>query len=147
MGATNGANGTDGFDRLQLTGTEGLLRNDTLVIRLGETVTVGRSRSCDFSMRRSKRFLTASEEEQRRILDERSFNKVSRQHARISFLARGQVEICDLSRNGTFLDDVRVLDRKLLQDLDGLGVEIRLADTERMRLRPMMTKSEATADA
>ena len=72
----------DRFDRLQLTGTEGMLRNDSMVIRLGETVVVGRSRSCDFSTRRSKRFLSASEEEQKRILDERSFNKVSRHHAR-----------------------------------------------------------------
>lgn len=143
MAATNGAGA---FDRLQLTGTEGLLRNDSLVIRLGETVTVGRSRSCDFSMRRSKRFLAAPAEEQHRILDDRGFNKVSRQHARISFLARGQVEICDLSRNGTFIDDVRVIDKKLLRDLDGLGVEIRLADSERMRLRPVLTSDEATAD-
>jgi len=140
MAAKNGANG---FDRLQLTGVEGMLRNDTLVIRLGETVVVGRSRHCDFSTRRSKRFLTAPEEEQRRILDERTFNKVSRRHARISFLAKGQVEIRDMSRNGTFVDGNRI-DRILLKGLDGMGVEIRLADAERMRLRPLLSDAEAT---
>jgi pSer/pThr/pTyr-binding forkhead associated (FHA) protein len=137
----------DSFDRLQLTGTEGMLRNDSIIIRLGETVVVGRSRSCDFSTRRSKRFQTANEEEQRRILDERSFNKVSRHHARISFLAKGQVEVADLSRNGTFIDDERILDRRLLRGLDKLGVELRLAESERMRLRPLLTNAQSTANA
>jgi len=139
------AKGVNGFDRLQLTGVEGMLRNDTLVIRLGETVVIGRSRQCDFSTRRSKRFLTAPEEEQRRILAERSFNKVSRRHARISFLAKGQVEIRDMSRNGTFIDGNRI-ERMLLKDLDGMGVEIRLGDTERMRLRPLLSDADATGD-
>jgi len=134
----------NGFDRLQLTGVEGMLRNDTLVIRLGETVVVGRSRQCDFSTRQSKRFLTAPEEEQRRILDERSFNKVSRRHARISFLAKGQVEIRDMSRNGTFVDGNRI-DRILLKGMDGMGVEICLADAERMRLRPLLSDVDETA--
>jgi len=138
-------NGSVNFDRLQLKGVEGMLRNDTLVIRIGEVVVLGRSRQCDFSTRRSKRFLTAPEDEQRRILDDRAFNKVSRRHARISFLARGQVEIRDMSRNGTFVDGKRV-DRLLLKGLDGMGVEIRLADSERMRLRPLLTDAEATAD-
>ena len=139
------ANKIEGFDRLQLTGLDGFLRNDTLVIRLGEVIVVGRSRTCDFSTRRSKRFLTAPAEEQRRILYDRKFNKVSRQHTRISFLARGQVEIRDISRNGTWVDGTRV-DRLLLKGLDGLGVELRLADAERMRLRPLLTEAEETAD-
>ena len=134
----------NGFDRLQLTGVEGMLRNDTLVIRLGESVVVGRSRQCDFSTRHSKRFLTAPEEEQRRILDERSFNKVSRRHARIRFLAKGQVEIRDMSRNGTFVDGNRI-DRILLKGMDGMGVEICLADAERMRLRPLLSDADETA--
>jgi pSer/pThr/pTyr-binding forkhead associated (FHA) protein len=143
MATTNGGNAV--FDRLQLAGTEGMLRNDQMVIRLGETITVGRSRSCDFSMRRSKRFLTAPEDEQKRILEDRLFNKVSRQHARISFLAKGQVEIRDLSRNGTFVDGTRV-DRMQLKGMDGLGVEIRLAESERLRLRPLLSDADSTAD-
>ena len=42
------------------------------------------------------------------LLDSRQFNRVSRIHCEIEFRKDGQVQIRDLSRNGTFVDGVRV---------------------------------------
>ena len=43
-----------------------------------------------------------------KLLGSRQFNRVSRIHCEIEYLACGQVEIRDLSRNGTLVDGVRV---------------------------------------
>ncbi|MCU0725009.1 MAG: FHA domain-containing protein [Planctomycetes bacterium] len=101
--------------------------------RLGQSIVVGRSRSCDVSTRKSKRFRKASEEEQRAILAARSFLRVSRQHVKITWISRETVEIEDLSRNGTFVDGGRV-DRLNLPLPGPDGVEIRLAEVEKFRL-------------
>lgn len=134
MIATNrDPNGYDASRSLTLRGIHGLLANEAVSIRLGESVVVGRSRKCDFCTRFSKTFLTATEEEQFAMLDTRSFLRVSRRHVRITFLSPSCVEVWDLSNNGTWVDGNRV-DRIFL-DLDQGGeVEISLADAERLRL-------------
>ena len=121
---------------LDLVGTAGLLKGHRLRIPLGESVVVGRSRSCDMSTRRSRPFLRATEEVQRRILADRDFLMVSRRHVQVTFLAPDRIEIRDLSKNGTFVDDRRV-DRAILSDIEGKGVEIRLSRSETFRLRPV----------
>jgi pSer/pThr/pTyr-binding forkhead associated (FHA) protein len=122
-----------GSRRLTLRGLAGFLKNESIEIGLGRTVTIGRSRYCDFSTRRSKTFLKAPEEQQRAILYEDAFNKVSRRHVRISFAGPDRVEIEDLSKNGTFVNGDKI--RKiLLTDLEKGGVEIRLSDAECLQL-------------
>jgi pSer/pThr/pTyr-binding forkhead associated (FHA) protein len=123
----------DSTHSIRLSGEEGLLGGEAVTIRLGESVLVGRSRECDLSTRRSRTFLDASEEEQRLILKNRTFLRVSRRHARISFLGLGHVEVWDLSRNGTYVDGKKV-DRIFLDVNGGDGHEVRLADSERLRL-------------
>jgi hypothetical protein len=127
------SNGYDSSRYLTLTGEGGLLGGEALRICLGESVVVGRSRQCDLSTRRSRTFLDASEAEQRTILENRTFLKVSRKHVRITFLGLGQAEVWDLSRNGTFVDGKRV-DRIFLAVDTGRDFEIRLADAECLRL-------------
>lgn len=128
MSKTNG-----GKAWLSLEGMEGMLAGQKFGIEMGRSVVVGRSRKCEISTRRSRRFKEASEAQQRRILKTPSFLKVSRRHVRISHLAPGRVEVWDLSKNGTFIDGRRV-DRVMLEGLDASGVELRLASTERLRL-------------
>jgi pSer/pThr/pTyr-binding forkhead associated (FHA) protein len=120
-------------DRLTLRGLAGFLKNEEIQIGLGKTVTVGRSRYCDLSTRRSKTFLKVPPDEQRQILYESAFNKVSRRHVRISFSGPNRVEIEDLSKNGTFVNGDRVR-RLLLTHLEDEGVEIRLSDAECLQL-------------
>jgi pSer/pThr/pTyr-binding forkhead associated (FHA) protein len=119
---------------LELVGTEGLLKGHRLKVPLGESVVVGRSRSCDLSTRRSKAFLRATEEVQRRILADRAFLMVSRRHVQVTYHSADRIEIRDLSQNGTFVDDRRV-DRAILSGVDDGGVEIRLSRSETLRLR------------
>ncbi len=125
--------------RLELIGTDGLLKGHRIIVPLGESVVVGRSRGCDFSTRRSRAFHRASEETQRRILADRSFLMVSRRHMQVTFHSEDRIEIRDLSKNGTFVDDRRI-DRLLLDGLtdggltDG-GVEIRLSRSETFSLK------------
>lgn len=127
---------------LTLAGTDGLLCYDRLDLNLGRSVVVGRSRGCDFSLRRSKTFLTSDEATQRRILADRSFLKVSRRHVRITFLAHDHVEIWNLSRNGTWVDGERI-DRILLTRIPPEGVEIRLAGSETLILRRLPSPAAA----
>ncbi|MHC4472023.1 MAG: FHA domain-containing protein [Planctomycetota bacterium] len=133
--------------KLTLAGTDGLLRDDVYPLYLGQSVLVGRSRKCQVSTRRSRTFLASSEVEQREILAMESFLKVSRRHVRLTYLARNQVEIWDLSKNGTYVDGKRV-DRMLVPVLGEHPVEIRLAKSERLLLSqglPADVESTATA--
>ena len=126
-------NGYDATVTLTLSGEDGLLQGEELRIRLGESVVVGRSRRCGMSTRGSRAFLTATEEEQRLILANRSFLRVSRRHVRITFLSASYVEVWDLSQNGTFVNEKRV-DRLLMGLEEERAVQIRLADSEHLLL-------------
>ena len=120
---------------LTLTGVDGTFRYDRVDLKIGQSVVVGRSRSCELSLRRSKVFLAADEEEQRRLLDDKLFLKVSRRHVQVTYLAEGHVEIWNLSKNGTWVTGARI-DRLLLPESPADGVESRLAETETLRLVP-----------
>lgn len=139
----------DDSDALTLAGTDGLLRDDVYRLHLGQSLLIGRSRKCDVSTRRSRTFLSSDESEQRRILADEEFLKVSRRHVRITYLARNQVEIWDLSKNGTWVNGKRV-DRLLVPLIVDRPVEIRLVKSERLLLshgQPSDVESTATAMA
>jgi pSer/pThr/pTyr-binding forkhead associated (FHA) protein len=125
---------TGGRDGLVLHGETGMLAGEQVLVPLGGSVVVGRSRSCDLSTRKSRAFRQASEAEQRVILAARDFLRVSRRHVRITWRSKTQVEIRDLSRNGTWVNGVRI-DRLMLPPPAEDPVEIRLANTETLRLR------------
>jgi len=127
-----------GKDRLVVTGLAGLLRGESIEIEVGASAVLGRSRSCDHSMRRSRRFLASPAEEQRRMLADRGFNRVSRRHVRVSFPEPGRIVIEDLSRNGTWLNGSRI-ETVRLNELPPDGVEILLAGTESLSLSRVTT--------
>ncbi len=105
------------YDRsLQLTlkGTSGLLDGEVCPVQLGQSVTVGRSRHCDFSLKKTKRFLLGTD--RRAILAGEAFRSVSRQHLRVSFVNETMVELVNLGRNGTIVDGKRI-DRLVILDL------------------------------
>jgi pSer/pThr/pTyr-binding forkhead associated (FHA) protein len=104
----------DTTDSLTLKGTGGLLAGEFRRVRLGETVIVGRSRHCDFSLKKTRGYLLA--EDRRPIEESEGFRKVSRRHVRISFVNRTMVEIENLSQNGVRVDGQRV-DRLTLLDV------------------------------
>jgi FHA domain len=108
----------DGYDdkkTLVLRGTGGLLDGESHLVRLGEEVTVGRSRHCDFSLKKTKAYLLADDRES--IREDPGFLRISRKHIRVAFVNEGMVEVEILGQNGVQVDGKRV-DRVVLTDLE-----------------------------
>lgn len=83
-----------------LIGTAGIVQGESFVLSLGVAVVIGRSRSCDISLRRTAGYMKSAAET--RDVDH-DFNTVSRRHARVE-VSRGRARIEDLSTNGTFVN-------------------------------------------
>ncbi len=92
--------------RLEVTGHGGLLAGVSHRLDAGEALVIGRSRSCDLSLRKTSAF--DHREDATDLLRSKQFNRVSRIHCEIHYRGDGHVEIRDLSRNGTIVDGVRV---------------------------------------
>lgn len=84
-----------------LIGTAGLVQGESYVLNPGVAVIIGRSRSCDISLRRTPGYLKASPEARDTDHD---FNTVSRRHARIEVGTNSRARIEDLSTNGTYVN-------------------------------------------
>lgn len=92
--------------RLEVKGHGGLLAGAWHALEPGQTLVIGRSRSCDLSLRRTEAF--RHREDAVTLLDSKQFNRVSRIHCEIEYRKDGQVQVRDLSQNGTLVDGVRV---------------------------------------
>lgn len=110
---------------LRLAGRDGLTRGESLKISLGESVVVGRSRTCDLSLKKTPQYLRDDGGARARIQASLPFRATSRRHVRITYLAPDVVEVENLSPNGTLVDGHRV-DRRLLSDVRRTAHEIRL---------------------
>ncbi len=95
----------DRTGRVVVRGRGGLLEGVLEVLEPGQTLVVGRSRSCHVSLRRTKGF--DGHPDPVRLLRSHDFNRVSRIHCEIECLSDGRVEIRDLSRNGTLVNGRR----------------------------------------
>jgi pSer/pThr/pTyr-binding forkhead associated (FHA) protein len=113
---------------LLLKGVEGVGAGETVKISLGESVEVGRSRHCGWSLKKTARYLKDVGGEREAIRESVAFRSVSRRHCRITYLAPDLVEVVNLSRNGTFVDGHRV-DRIVLDDCRRASHRIRLGKT------------------
>jgi pSer/pThr/pTyr-binding forkhead associated (FHA) protein len=83
-----------------LLGTAGLVQGESFVLTPGVPVVLGRSRSCDISLRRTTGYLKAP----MAVRDnDHDFNTVSRRHARVE-ITNGVAKIEDLSTNGTYVN-------------------------------------------
>lgn len=115
----------DGSDPLQdaqtatwlgLRGLGSLAAGQHLKIGLGESIVVGRSRHCDWSLRRAPEFLMSDADARGAIEDDLTFNSVSRRHAKLTYVAPDMLEIENLSGNGTLVDGVSI-DKLVLTDV------------------------------
>ena len=113
-----------------LVGTAGFVKGEAFPVGLGSTVVIGRSRSCDISLQRCPTWLELDEDERDAARD---FKTVSRKHVRVSCYDSDNVEVEDLSSNGTFVDGRRV-DRIVLTDLRERSHELLLGTREAFRL-------------
>lgn len=95
----------DGYDEthtIRVRGLEGVFAGSTRLIRLGETIFVGRGRECDLRPNSG----TAD-----------SCKRMSRKHLRVSYCNPEHIELEDVSANGTFMNGKRI-DRVVLEDIE-----------------------------
>jgi pSer/pThr/pTyr-binding forkhead associated (FHA) protein len=122
-----------------LKGVQGLISEEKFRLEPGKVCIVGRSRECDFSLRRSMKYLILTPEERQQ---EEHFNTVSRKHCSIAYHSNNSLEIEDFSRHGTFVDGKRI-HRVLLSDFQKKSYIITVGTQEQFTLT---YKSTASAD-
>jgi len=124
------ANGDDQYVRLR--GVKGFLEGEERLLKRGDEIVVGRSRSADLSLRMSTKFLERMDRND--LSRSEAWRTVSRKHARIAFYRPDHIVIEDLSANGTFVDGARVEGRLRLSDLADRPRLIALGAVERLRI-------------
>ncbi len=112
-----------------LVGTAGLVNGECFVLPRDTELTIGRSRSCDVSLRRIAGYLKLPSEQRDQDHD---FNTVSRRHLRIKVSAETAI-LNDLSSNGSFCNGETIRDRKQI-DLSQGGCTVRLGTRESFQL-------------
>ena len=119
---------SDGYDEryyLQLKGLGDLAHGEMLKLCLGESVVCGRSRHCDWSLKRAPGYLKHEDHERRAIRHTLAWRSTSRRHCRITYIAPDMVDIENLSSNGTLIDGHQI-DRLVLTDCRDRPHEITL---------------------
>ncbi len=116
--------------RIVLKGVAGIVKDESFTIETGQDVIVGRSRSCEVSIKSCRAY--SMMEPEARDKDE-GLLTVSRKHLRIRFVQPDAVEVEDLSSNGTFLDGKKV-EKITIKDLATKPYEIRLGRRETFRM-------------
>jgi len=112
-----------------LVGTAGLVNGECFVLARDSELTIGRSRSCDVSLRRIAAYLQAAPEHRDQDHD---FNTVSRRHLRIR-VSDNLASLQDLSSNGSFCNGEAIRDRKQV-DLTAGGCTVRMGTRECFQL-------------
>jgi pSer/pThr/pTyr-binding forkhead associated (FHA) protein len=113
-----------------LKGTQGLIEGETFRLECGHMCVVGRSRECDFSLRRSMKYLVLTPDERNQ---EEHFNTVSRKHCNISYHPDNSLEIEDFSRHGTFVNGKRI-HRVILSDFQRKSYQVIIGTHEEFAL-------------
>lgn len=133
---------------LVLVGSEGLVEGEVFQINPGESVVLGRSRSCDISLRKCFKYLALDPDDRK---DDRHFQTVSRRHLRLTFKDADHVEVENMGANGTFIDGTKV-DKVIITDIRHQKHELLLGTREKFRLEwreegaPAPTRPSGTLD-
>jgi len=113
-----------------LVGVKGVVEGELFPLEYGKPVVIGRSRSCDISLRNCKGWPETEDSEEE---SEEGAKTVSRKHLKISYFDPSGIELEDLSSNGTFVDGKRI-DRIVITDVKETSHEILLGAGEAFRL-------------
>lgn len=108
---------------VKLIGIAGVVKGAKFSVQQGKSKVLGRSRDCDICLRELPAVAELAEKSEDY---ERHFHTVSRKHAKITYHEYGNVEITDLSSNGTYIDGKRVENSVMLTDLEQHPHELRL---------------------
>ena len=113
-----------------LVGISGVVQGESFALDYGKSLVIGRSRSCDISIRNCKRW---QDTESAGEPPPESSKTVSRKHFKLSYYNASSIEIEDLSSNGTFVDGKRI-DRVVIADLKTRPHEIKMGAGETFQL-------------
>jgi hypothetical protein len=115
---------------LVLIGTAGLVAGERYLLAETADVVLGRSRSCDVSLRRCAGYLKSPVATRDQDHD---FNTVSRRHLRLQ-LADGKATFTDLSTNGCYINEEQ-LRQPLTVEVGSNVWSIRLGTRESVQLK------------
>jgi pSer/pThr/pTyr-binding forkhead associated (FHA) protein len=108
-----------------LIGTAGMVEGECFVLGEGVDITVGRSRSCDVSLRKTSAYLKTPSQ----VRDnDHDFNTVSRRHIRLH-IKDGTAALQDLSSNGTYCNGEQLVQPRKI-DLKAGACSVRLGTRE-----------------
>ncbi len=125
-----------------LQGVGGLVHGARAVLWYGGRLVVGRSRSCDLSLRRTDGF--QSHPRRDRVILSRRFHRVSRAHCELHYRPDGLLEIRDRSHNGTLVDGKRVCGTFVWEpDVRPLTLEVCDASYGRILIQPALAAARA----
>lgn len=113
-----------------LVGVGGHFVGEVYPLEYGKPMTVGRSRTAHFSLRRTMKYRT--QEQKDRESDEAA-KTVSARHFQITMFNLRSIEIKNLSPNGTKLDG-KVIETAVVSDVSSKHHEIRFGLDEAFRL-------------
>jgi pSer/pThr/pTyr-binding forkhead associated (FHA) protein len=132
----------DASRSLFLRGIAGVFKGAEYEVRLGQQVTIGRSRLCEFSAARTPECERIGRDA---LESNRSYRKISRRHFRIAFLNSDMVEFEDLSTNGTFVNGAKI-DRLIINDMRAheKGILVRFGETEEMKISLVKSSDSET---
>lgn len=113
-----------------LVGVGGHFAGEVYALEYGKTISVGRSREADFSLRRTQVYRGQKPEERE---GDESAKTVSAKHFEITMYNLGSIEIKNLSSNGTLVDGVPVKSQ-IISDVAKASHEIRFGADEVLKL-------------
>ena len=113
-----------------LVGVGGHFVGEVFPLEYGKTISVGRSRNTDFSLRRTQKYRLQTQDERDR---DESARTVSSKHFEITMYNLGSIEIKNVSPNGTWVDGRRV-ETLILNDVAKKAHEIRFGSEESLKL-------------
>lgn len=118
---------------LKLVGIAGFVDGEEFELKPGETIVIGRSRSCDISLQNCEKYLEVDPTAQNA---EQHFKTVSRKHVTLEFNSLENIKVTDSSQNGTFIDGKRLSKPVVIKDIAERTHELKLGTNEAFRLQP-----------
>jgi hypothetical protein len=113
-----------------LSGTSGHFKGESFNLVYGKTITIGRSREADFSLKRTERYRTQSEAEREK---DEAAQTVSGKHFQVTLHNLRSIEIKNLSPNGIKVDGKKV-ETTVIDDLATNSHEISFGVDEVLKL-------------
>jgi pSer/pThr/pTyr-binding forkhead associated (FHA) protein len=113
-----------------LVGVGGHFKGERYALRYGRTVTIGRSREADFSLKRTDTYRNQSNDDHDKDVAAKT---VSGKHLQVTMYNLRSIEIKNLSPNGTQVDG-KVIETIVINDVADKPHEIRFGNEEVLRL-------------